>query len=992
MRESDSAKSETANDFSKEIEGWLEKIRILYGERHSHQFAEEKTKVQEFLQTLCVTLADRYKLSTPIGVGGSGIVFKATQLAVARDVVVKFNRPITDPDVQKMFRNEYEVLPLMNHPNIVKMIDRGIIKVGKSTLYFLIETLIESPQNLDSYIEAKLKSLTGDDAYEEGIDAFSSGAGLSRDAKELNKILRECAELLHQWCKAIAYVHGEGLVYLDIKPKNAMVDKRGNLVVIDFGTAQRVLETTESEVEKEPDTLERYAGKVRPQGPIPGDEIIQVFFTEYYAHPDLHQKIAESISSNRVKSKGIQRSYLEYSFDFYALGRSILRLLNIIAAKKPHDCPNLSLFRSLHFLATRLLDGKNEKDPPEYVKQPLKNSGPDAEDRDSSPVVWQTFGDLSPDDYGTLRYASIDSVITDLEKELGTWDLEKKIPELDTFARDVVRVAANFNTPLTDKLKAIIEHPVFARLKFVSQLGLASLVYPTADHSRYDHVLGTYTYTANYIKSLFEDSQNPIFRNLVNEEDIKATLLSSLLHDLGQYPLAHDLEEVNQSVFSHAKISLELLKSEIRDPKSNRRISEVINQEWGVELSRVEEILEAHSKFSADGNGSSFVSLKTLMLSALIDGPIDADKIDYITRDTVQCRIPYGNQLDIERLLHVVTVAIVPKKISQYRVTIGVYEKGKASAEAVTFARYLLYASVYWHHTSRVLKAMLQYAVAANIEQDILGKTEGEKTSRLHNSLVEFITSVHPPFAAINETPRQTAGRSISKVKAGEPPAAEAMTSLSKIPPKISGSGRPTTWYPGISYGDLLMLNWIREGLNGKGREPARRLIDAINTRDLYKRLVTFSYGDSKDIVESLFEMSWIARLELSRKLRERLKPQVMGKWDSQVTILGRKSDVEKLFDTDLTLLIDIPNPKKKTGTKKGRPLLIVPELKEKTYLQEVNMAYEAKDWSQELMLSIASVRVICHPAMRRAIAGTLKSPHETISGLLNSIVEKDYT
>ena len=242
----------------------------------------------------------------------------------------------------------------------------------------------------------------------------------------------------------------------------------------------------------------------------------------------------------------------------------------------------MPLYRSLHFLATRLLDGENS------TRQPERNF------RHAS----QVFPGLREEDYEHLRYHSLDDTHRDLEKELGRWSLEDRLPELASYSKDMVRVVPGYNTVLTPRLRKVIEHPLVACLKYVTQLGLVSLVYPTADHSRYDHSLGSYTYTTYYVKSLFNDLGNPLFRNLVGTADVKAVLLAALLHDLGQYPLAHDLEEVHGGIFKHTLIGEKLLEDDMEDThhRTSMQIIEEKQNGWGVSRNALADIRGAHSR------------------------------------------------------------------------------------------------------------------------------------------------------------------------------------------------------------------------------------------------------------------------------------------------------------------------------------------------------------------------------------------------------------
>jgi HD superfamily phosphohydrolase len=291
---------------------------------------------------------------------------------------------------------------------------------------------------------------------------------------------------------------------------------------------------------------------------------------------------------------------------------------------------------------------------------------------------------------------------------------------------------------------------------------LVSLVYPTADHARYDHSLGSYTYTTNYVKSLFNDLGNPVFRNLISTEDLNAVLLAALLHDLGQYPLAHDLEEVHERIFKHGRIGMLLLEDHLAD-RYGRTLKDILEDPkngWAVPLRLVSQIVSAHSRNVEIGSEAPSDSLKIDVLAAIIDGPVDADKADYIIRDSSRCELPYGSQIDLERLLRVLTVAIIPDEASPVRrVTLGVYDKGLVSAHAFGQARYQLLSTVYWHHTVRIAKSMLQYATALGLPREVFGPNSldrDRKELEIREQLVAFIKALVPPFTSADFKQRAT--------------------------------------------------------------------------------------------------------------------------------------------------------------------------------------------------------------------------------------------
>src|SRR5207253_1312613 len=134
-----------------------------------------------------------------------------------------------------------------------------------------------------------------------------------------------------------------------------------------------------------------------------------------------------------------------------------------------------------------------------------------------------------------------------------------------------MQVAPNTHVPRTPALLKLLEHRLYQRLNSVTQLGLVSQVYSGASHTRREHSLGTYANTARALQALYTDSYSPLFRQIVSEEDCRTTLLASLVHDMGQFPLAHDLEEIDKKVFSHAELTIAMLRGEWNTKKKGAK-------------------------------------------------------------------------------------------------------------------------------------------------------------------------------------------------------------------------------------------------------------------------------------------------------------------------------------------------------------------------------------------------------------------------------------
>jgi HD superfamily phosphohydrolase len=132
------------------------------------------------------------------------------------------------------------------------------------------------------------------------------------------------------------------------------------------------------------------------------------------------------------------------------------------------------------------------------------------------------------------------------------------------------------------------------------------------------------------------------------------------------------------------------------------------------------------------------------VLQSLLSGPIDIDKMDYLTRDSLHAGVPYGRNFDQSRLIGSLCLNAAGNALA-------ITEKGRTAAEMMVFARYVMFSEVYWHHAVRSATAMLQRAfhalrdrldLAAMFRQDeqfmkeaLLEESKGTKVECLTNGL-----------------------------------------------------------------------------------------------------------------------------------------------------------------------------------------------------------------------------------------------------------------
>ncbi|MBR6842145.1 MAG: HD domain-containing protein [Prevotella sp.] len=218
----------------------------------------------------------------------------------------------------------------------------------------------------------------------------------------------------------------------------------------------------------------------------------------------------------------------------------------------------------------------------------------------------------------------------------------------------------------------IVEHPLFQRLNRINQLGLASVVYPGARHTRFQHSLGAFHLMSEAIINL---QQKGIF---IFESEAEAVQAAILMHDIGHGPFSHVLEDTLIHGISHEDISL-LMMEEI-----NRSLNGQLNL--------------AISIFKGEYPKN--------FLHQLISSQLDMDRLDYLRRDSFYTGVTEGNigSARIIKMLNVIDDSLV------------VEQKGIYSLENYLTTRRLMYWQVYLHRTcvayEKVLVNMLNRAKA----------------------------------------------------------------------------------------------------------------------------------------------------------------------------------------------------------------------------------------------------------------------------------------
>jgi HD superfamily phosphohydrolase/predicted Ser/Thr protein kinase len=250
--------------------------------------------------------------------------------------------------------------------------------------------------------------------------------------------------------------------------------------------------------------------------------------------------------------------------------------------------------------------------------------------------------------------------------------------------------------PVGSPILAVINTRVYQRLRQIKQLSFCDWYFPSATHTRFEHSLGVFAAAKKAIDALVHNRE---FRDKFSEENIHSFLLAALIHDLGHYPYAHVLEQYVASHFprdktisnivSHYQNTLDVLSTD-------SELKNVIRSKWG------EGVCEQAIRI---------LKKNMPVLSDLLDGPIDCDKIDYLSRDAWHCGIAYGQGLDYTLLLNSYCCV-------QQGTQLGVTTSGVSAAGGLMMLQDQMLSEVYWHKYSRAVICMFHAILAGIIKED----------------------------------------------------------------------------------------------------------------------------------------------------------------------------------------------------------------------------------------------------------------------------------
>lgn len=243
----------------------------------------------------------------------------------------------------------------------------------------------------------------------------------------------------------------------------------------------------------------------------------------------------------------------------------------------------------------------------------------------------------------------------------------------------------------------IVDHELCQRLRWIGQLPLEQLVYPSAMHSRFEHSLGCMFLAMHAARVLIKDKRvlkeaKKEFESKPEESFVHSAGMVGFLHDVGHAPFSHTLEEVKTYLgetdfYDHEQVGYSVAERVL--PKNIPYRSTVLT------------VLNKNIK--------TFDKPVQKILRQLVDNHIDVDKGDYLLRDSYHCGVVYG-QYDYRRLWDNITIT--------KNFDIALTEKSALEGWVLQLARYRMYDAVYKHHVRDFLDALLVKMIGTAYESN----------------------------------------------------------------------------------------------------------------------------------------------------------------------------------------------------------------------------------------------------------------------------------
>ncbi len=278
--------------------------------------------------------------------------------------------------------------------------------------------------------------------------------------------------------------------------------------------------------------------------------------------------------------------------------------------------------------------------------------------------------------------------------------------------------------PLGPREEKLIGTSPFLRLQKIKQLGFVYRIWPGATHTRYEHSLGCYYLAVRALRSLLQRGDDGGLFG-VSVSSVQTLVVAALLHDIGHYPFSHTIEELGYPIIAHEKVGRSIIE--------NSEIATILERDYHLDPERIADFIDPPKTKPLPPDDK--------LLSTLLSGALDVDKLDYLPRDARACNVPYGG-VDVSRLQ--LALRIHPDVNGKPRIVVT--HKGISPLHSLLHARQEMFDNIYWHHTTRAFQVMLMRAVH---EALLCGILRVEQLVGLDDaSLLSLLAEEHMPTSS----------------------------------------------------------------------------------------------------------------------------------------------------------------------------------------------------------------------------------------------------
>lgn len=261
----------------------------------------------------------------------------------------------------------------------------------------------------------------------------------------------------------------------------------------------------------------------------------------------------------------------------------------------------------------------------------------------------------------------------------------------------------------------VISQPAFQRLRRIRQLAWTDYVYPGAMHTRFEHSLGVMHTATMLYDSIVRNSSELLKTELTYndagfERDRQLVRFAALLHDVGHAPFSHAAEDLlpERSAgrkYVHEDYSVAIIEAGLRNAIEDHPL----NSNYSLRAEEITALIKGGSN-----------ARKTVFWRDLITSQMDADRMDYLLRDSYHAGVRYGN-FDLHRLIN--TIRAIPFQDKDPR--LGISEGGVHAAEGLVLARYFMFTQVYFHKTRVAYDVHLRLAMKELLPDSRFPRPEG---------------------------------------------------------------------------------------------------------------------------------------------------------------------------------------------------------------------------------------------------------------------------